>query len=101
MDQTDVAAFLAEQDLELDPDHRMLDLQSEVGELAKEILTAQDYGDTDLTVDEDLVDEFGDVYFCVLALAVELDVDAEAALAESVEKYRDRMDETGGAGSGA
>jgi NTP pyrophosphatase (non-canonical NTP hydrolase) len=100
MDQADVAALNDEHDMTLDPEHRLLDLQSEVGELAKELLTAQDYGDGEFTVTEDVVDEFGDAYYCLLALADELDVDAEAALGNSVEKYRTRLAESGDAGSG-
>lgn len=100
MNQDDVAALTTDHDLELTPDHRLLDLQSEVGELAKELLTAQDYGDGEFAVTDDVVDEFGDVYYCLLALADELDIDAEAALAASVEKYENRLAETGDAGSG-
>lgn len=100
MDQDDVARLLAEHDMDLSPELRVLDLESEVGELAKEVVTAQDYGDAEFERTDALVDEFGDVYFCLLALATELDIDAETALADSVAKYRDRLDETGTAGSG-
>lgn len=100
MDQEDIATLTTDHDLELTPDHRLLDLESEVGELAKELLTAQDYGDGEFTVTDDVVDEFGDVYYCLLALADELDIDAEAALDASVQKYESRLAETGDAGSG-
>jgi NTP pyrophosphatase (non-canonical NTP hydrolase) len=100
MDQEDIAALNAAHDMELSPALRLLDLESEVGELAKEVVTAQDYGDGEFERTDDLVDEFGDVYYSLLALAAELDIDAETALETSVEKYRKRLDETGDAGSG-
>jgi NTP pyrophosphatase (non-canonical NTP hydrolase) len=97
---TDVGELNEELDLQLEPELRVLDLTSEAGELSKEVVTAQDYGETDFEVTEDLVDEFGDVYYCLLSLADELGIDSEAALEETLDKYRTRLDETGDIGSG-
>ena len=44
-------------------------------------------------------DELGDTLFALLALAEELDVDASAALEQSLEKYERRIDKRGSAGS--
>ena len=57
------------------------------------------YGDVpaDVAVPED---ELGDTLFALLALCVELDVDAGTALETSLSKYEDRLAETGDAGSG-
>lgn len=96
----DVRRLNREFDLELTPERRVLDLVSETGELSKEVLTASDYGEGDFAVTDDLVDEFGDVYYCLLSLAIELDIDPEAALEASIEKYRDRADERDSVGSG-
>ncbi|WP_396611524.1 MazG nucleotide pyrophosphohydrolase domain-containing protein [Haloferax sp. S1W] len=96
----DVSEFNAEHGLELSPELRMLDLTSEVGELSKEVIDAQDYGQTEFERTDDLVDEFGDVYYSLLSLAAELDIDAEAALAASLDKYQARMSASGDAGSG-
>jgi NTP pyrophosphatase (non-canonical NTP hydrolase) len=42
----------------------------------------------------------GDALFALLALCSDLDVDADAALEESLAKYERRLDSTGAAGSG-
>lgn len=97
---TDVGELNEELGLQLEPELRVLDLTSEAGELSKEVVTAQDYGETDFEVTDDLVDEFGDVYYCLLSLADELGIDPEAALDETLDKYRTRLDETGDIGSG-
>lgn len=97
----DVREFNREHDLSLSPEHRVLDLVSEVGELSKEVLTAADYGEAEVERTPDIEDEFGDVYYSLLSLADELDVDPETALAASLEKYRDRANEGDTVGSGA
>ncbi|SDL01804.1 MazG-like family protein [Natronorubrum texcoconense] len=97
--QAAVAAFVDEYDLETPPEFRLLDLVSEVGELAKDANTSTEYG----TEPEELTletDEIGDVLFATLALADSLEVDAEAALEEALEKYERRMDATETPGSG-
>ncbi|MFB6268372.1 MAG: MazG nucleotide pyrophosphohydrolase domain-containing protein [Halobacterium sp.] len=97
-EQARVAAFLDDHDLHAPPEHRVLDLASEVGELAKDVNKSTDYGATGGADVER--DELGDALFCVLALADELDYDAGAALEEALEKYGERIAESGGAGSG-
>lgn len=97
--QRRVAGFLAEHDLHAPPEYRLLDLASEVGELAKDAAESTGYGATDdLRVSED---ELGDALFALLALAAELDVDAGDALETSLEKYEDRLGATGSVGSGS
>ena len=100
MDEQDrVAAFVAEHDLHADPAYRILDLESEVGEIAKDAAESTGYGDAPADVDVANT-EVGDALFALLALAESLDVDAGAALDEALAKYRDRLDETGSAASG-
>nr|WP_226010324.1 MazG-like family protein [Halomicrobium salinisoli] len=77
--QERVAAFLAAHDLETDPEYRVLDLMSEVGEIAKEIETSTDYGSDPAAADV-AADELGDVLFALLATAESVDVDAGEAL---------------------
>jgi len=97
-DQARVAAFLDDHDLHAPPENRVLDLASEVGELAKNVNETTDYGATGgADVDRD---ELGDALFCLLALADELDYDADEALADALAKYETRLDESGSAGSG-
>ncbi|ELY54456.1 MazG-like family protein [Natronolimnohabitans innermongolicus] len=97
--QEAVAAFVERHDLETPPEFRLLDLVSEVGELGKDANTSTGYGDApgDLELESD---EIGDVLFATLALADALEIDAEAALEEALEKYERRLDggETPGSG---
>ncbi|WP_336037664.1 MazG-like family protein [Halobacterium yunchengense] len=96
--QARVAAFLDAHDLHAPPANRVLDLASEVGELAKNVNETTDYGAAGgADVDRD---ELGDALFCLLALADELDYDADAALEAALAKYEDRIAATGDAGSG-
>lgn len=96
----EVREFNREHDLALSPEHRVLDLVAETGELSKEVLKAGDYGDEPVEPTEALVDEFGDVYYCLLSLADELGIDPDAALAASLEKYRERAGDGDDVGSG-
>jgi NTP pyrophosphatase (non-canonical NTP hydrolase) len=97
--QQNVAEFLAEHDMDADPAYRILDLASEVGELAKDANDSTDYGANPERLDVNS-DELGDALFALLALAESLDVDAEEAVDEALAKYEARIEETGDAGSG-
>lgn len=98
-DQRRVAAFLDRAELHAPPSYRLLDPAAEVGEVAADATASTGYG-TDPEAVSVARDEIGDVLFATLALAEELDVDAEAALAESLAKYEARLDADGTAGSG-
>lgn len=96
--QEKVSAFIRAHDMAVPPAFRLLDIVSELGEVAKDANTSTNYGQSpaELTVSSD---EIGDVLFAVLALADELDIDADDALDEALEKYEQRLSETGSAGS--
>lgn len=96
-EQREVAEFIAANELEADPTHRVLDLVSEVGEVAKEVNLSTEYGESGPV--EIATDELGDTLFALLALAEALDVDATAALRSAMEKYDSRLENTGDAGS--
>ncbi|WP_276256871.1 MazG-like family protein [Halomontanus rarus] len=98
-EQRTVAAFVEEHDLEAPPAYRVLDLTSEVGELAKEVNESTAYGATRADVDA-AADELGDALFALLALADSLEIDADDALEEALAKYRSRLEATGDPGSG-
>ncbi|OVE83331.1 MazG nucleotide pyrophosphohydrolase domain-containing protein [Natronolimnobius baerhuensis] len=97
--QQRVADFIHTYDLETPPEYRLLDLVSEIGELAKDANTSTGYGSSPdaLAIESD---EIGDVLFALLALADDLEIDADAALEEALEKYEQRLDERDSAGSG-
>ena len=97
--QETVAAFVDAYDLETPPEYRLLDLVSEVGELAKDANTATDYGESPAEL-ELSDDEVGDALFALLALADSLDIDAEDALEEAMAKYERRLDDRATPGSG-
>src|SRR6056297_3329017 len=97
--QRKVETFLAEHEMDADPAYRILDLASEVGELAKDANESTDYGASPEELDVN-ADELGDALFSLLAVAESLDVDAETALDEALAKYEQRIEATGDPGSG-
>lgn len=70
---------------------RILDIQSEIGELAKEYLKASNYGTSEFELTEDFIMEFGDVMYSLLSLADEVNLSAETALNKVIEKYKNRI----------
>ncbi len=98
--QSDIATFIHDNALTCDPATRALDLASEFGEVVKEILKSSDYGKRSVAVTDDMKEELGDLAFSLYALAVELDVDLEAATHAGLRKYQTRLSASGSAGSG-
>lgn len=80
---------------------RLLDTQSELGELSKEYLKASKYGTVDFSMNEKFKDEFGDTLYCLLSLACEANLDAKECLQMAIEKYRKRIEQKNSMGSGA
>ncbi|MGI6256045.1 MAG: MazG nucleotide pyrophosphohydrolase domain-containing protein [Acutalibacter sp.] len=93
--QKKTAKVITQYALEKDPQVRMLDLSSEVGELAKEILKSTEYGTHSLKVTASLEEELGDCLFSLLCLSEALGLDGESALDKVLEKYRCRFGEQG------
>ena len=98
--QGSVAAFVEEYGLEAPVYARALDLVSEVGELAKEILEGTDYGRAPFEAPGGWTGEVGDALFALVCLANSTGVDLEAALNATLEKCRERLALGGEAGSG-
>ncbi len=98
--QRRVAAFAAEQGIELEPGTRLLDLTSELGELCKVHLKATAYGHRPFQADEAWREEIGDLFFALLLLAESSYIDLETALHRVLAKYRTRAREKGEIGSG-
>ena len=96
-----VARFVEANGMEISLEHRLLDLVSELGETAKAVLKETDYGRTKFQPSAEWADELGDTLFALICLANATGVDLEKALDQVLEKYRDRLDATGDAGSGA
>ena len=98
-EQEQVEKFIEEHDLEGTTAFRILDLAAEVGEIASDATKSADYGleEEELEVKRD---EIGDALFSLLAVASDLEIDAGEALDDSLEKYRERISESGAPGSG-
>ena len=96
--QQKVAAFARAYGLGTDPQARMLDLASEVGELAKEVLKSTAYGTRPFTPTASLEEELGDCVFSLLCVSEALGLDGEKALDQALEKYKARFAEAGDIG---
>lgn len=96
--QKRVAEFIEKYDMDGTPEFRILDLVSEVGEVAKDATKSSEYGinPENISVKKD---EIGDVLFSLLAVAESLDIDAEEALEVALNKYEKRIEDKGDPGS--
>ncbi|MDR7520280.1 MAG: MazG nucleotide pyrophosphohydrolase domain-containing protein [Armatimonadota bacterium] len=95
-----VARFVEAQGLEGSLEVRLLDLASEVGELARESLTGTRYGRGPFQPSAAWADEVGDAFFALICLANASGVDLQASLEGVMAKYRRRLAERGSPGSG-
>ena len=96
--QSSVKQFCEKHGLDAPLEHRTLDLVSEVGEVAKEILKMSDYGKKPLEINDEIKSEMGDVLFVLVIIANQLNISLDEALAEVLQKYEKRLAK-GGAGS--
>ena len=79
---------------------RILDIQSELGELAKEYLKHSKYGTTEFELDEEFKMEFGDILYSLLSLSNELEIDSKLYLNKVINKYSERINKNKSMGSG-
>ncbi len=97
------ASFARQNDLTHDPATHTLDLAAEVGELAKAVLLATDYGRRDFCfpsqAEDGLENELGDALYSLLILAEACRIDAGKALDAALDKYERRLKTRGEAGS--
>ncbi|MCA9392490.1 MazG-like family protein [candidate division WWE3 bacterium] len=97
--QEKVKKFTQEYDMENPPEHRVLDLVSEIGETAKELLKMSQYGREPLKYRENVLDELGDVMYSLITVANYFNVDLDKSLDKVLEKYERRIRKGGSAGS--
>ncbi|MBA4150269.1 MAG: nucleotide pyrophosphohydrolase [Verrucomicrobia bacterium] len=93
--QERVAVFVKRNGLETDVPHRMLDVISELGEVAKEVLKGSDYGSKGFVPNEEFQGELGDVLFSLMCIANSTGVDLETAIETALNKYEKRVVEAG------
>lgn len=89
--QEKIKKFCKENSLESPPEHRILDLMSELGEVAKEVLKMTDYGRKPAEFKEEIKSELGDTLYSLITLANYFNVDLEEALDMVLEKYKKRL----------
>ncbi len=97
--QTRAAEFAQKYALVHDPGVHTLDLISECGEVAKELLLATDYGHHAPYYTPELEGELGDVLYSLCVLATAVNVDLEAAFKATLAKYEHRLQDRGHVGS--
>jgi NTP pyrophosphatase (non-canonical NTP hydrolase) len=95
--QEQAAEFAEKQNLTHPPGVYALDLMSEVGEVAKEILRATGYGERPFTPppSPNLALELGDTLYSLCQLASSAGIDLDTAFALTLEKYRQRLRDSG------
>jgi NTP pyrophosphatase (non-canonical NTP hydrolase) len=98
--QAKVKAFCEENNLDAPAEARLLDLASEMGEVAKEILKSSDYGKKKAERTAALEEEMGDLLFSAMTIANKFDIDLDKALEKALEKYEARLASKGSADSG-
>ncbi|MBK6324657.1 MAG: MazG-like family protein [Chloroflexi bacterium] len=91
--------FAQKQNLSHSPSVYVLDLISEVGEVAKEILLATDYGERPFQPQPALTGELGDVLYSLCLLATAVHIDLNEALTITLQKYANRQQAKGHIGS--
>lgn len=97
--QEKVREFTKTHNLAPTPAVALIDLLSELGEVAKDVLKSSDYS-ADLSCRKPQTwDELGDVFYSLLTLAIALNYDLDRGLDIALSKYRDRILETGSPGS--
>jgi NTP pyrophosphatase (non-canonical NTP hydrolase) len=96
--QAKVKRFAENHQMQAPLEHRLLDLQSEIGELSKEVLKMTDYGTQPLRYKPEFKSEMGDVLFSLIQVANYFDLSLSEALDEVLEKYTKRL-QKGSAGS--
>ena len=87
-----VKDFNKKNNRKLDVYSRILDLQSEIGELAKEVLKSTKYGEKEFEKTNDFTEEFGDVLYSLISFGLECGVDIENSVDVVLKKYQSRID---------
>ena len=100
--QNKVKEFNAQRNAHIEPMNvyaRLLDINSEMGELAKEYLKHSNYGAGEFVLEDEFKLELGDVLYSLLSLADELNIDAEECLDKAIAKYQKRLNKAQTMGS--
>ncbi|MBC8331070.1 MAG: nucleotide pyrophosphohydrolase [Anaerolineae bacterium] len=96
-----VREFTQEHQLQISTVSRLLDLVSELGEVAKDILESTHYGREAFQPSESWDTELGDTFFSLICLANGTQVNLDTALTQVLKKYQLRIAQKGSAASDA
>lgn len=96
--QQKIKDFVNKNNLDSPTEFRVLDLVSETGEVAKEILKMTNYGNAELKINDEVKLELGDTLYSLIVVANKLDVNLDEALNLVLQKYEKRLSK-GSAGS--
>ena len=89
--QQQVKFFCQTHHLDTPLEFRMLDLISELGEVAKETLKTSNYGNRKFHLQPEFSDELGDVFFSLITATNQCDIDLKEALQQAIKKYEYRL----------
>ena len=93
--QEKVKNFCKLYNLDCPLEFRLLDLISELGEFIKEVIKSTNYGKEKFKFGEEIRNELGDVFFSLIIIANQLNIDLEEALNLVLKKYEERIKEKG------
>jgi NTP pyrophosphatase (non-canonical NTP hydrolase) len=97
--QDKVVKFMKDNKIDSPIEYRFLDLVSELGEVAKEMIKMTDYGTKKSKFREEIVSELGDTFYSLITVANYYNVDLEEALSKILVKYSKRIKKGGHSGS--
>ena len=75
----------------LQPNIRIQDIMSEIGELAKEVVKIQDYENKNFEINDDLILEYGDALYTLLSFELENNIDIDLVIKKIIDKYKSRF----------
>jgi len=89
--QKKVKEFVKRHNLEAKAEFRALDMMSELGEIAKELLINSKYGKSECLASEELKLEIADLLFSLICIANTYDIDLNDALDKVIQGYEERI----------
>jgi len=93
MDLQPLKNFIARHGLETDPAHSVLDVMAQLGDVSRALLKDTSYGRNAVDTESELVRrKIGDLMFAVAYLSTLYEVDPEAAMWQSVQKFEEQLE---------
>lgn len=89
--QKQIMKFCKENDMDSSIEYKIIDILSELGEVAKEVLKMSNYGKDPIKYRKKLKDELGDVLYSLITIANTFDIDLEESLFQAIDKYKKRL----------